>query len=142
MDHTSDSTVLEYRAEFPAPKARVFAALTEARHLEHWFCDSAESDARPGGRIVMRWTGHDASVEPFEARWDVVEPETSCAYQGGHAGYPDGDAGRVGFELSSREGGVTVLVTRHRLPPVARLPKVVARYRAPGQARSSGSPAT
>ena len=45
----------------------------------------------------------------------VLEPPTSCAYEGGHSGYPDSYAGRVGFEIARRGTG-SVLITRHRLP--------------------------
>ena len=31
---------LEFDARFAAPPERVFAALTEARQIAHWFCDA------------------------------------------------------------------------------------------------------
>ena len=109
------ATVLEFRTEFDATPDRVFAALTEARHLEHWLCDSAESHAANGGRLLLRWSRADGVEPPFEARWVVFEPPMACAYEGGNAGYPDGYAGRIGFELGI-DGVRTVLITRHRLP--------------------------
>jgi uncharacterized protein YndB with AHSA1/START domain len=125
---TTGSTVLEYRHDLAVPAERVFAALTESQHLERWLCDKAESDARPGGRIVLHWTGPEASAEPFEARWLVFEPGSSCAWEGGHSGYPDGYAGRVGFELAPQGEG-TVLVTRHRIPARPDYQPVIERYR-------------
>lgn len=128
MTSSGAVTVLEYRTEFPAGPDRVFAALTDPSHLAHWFCHSAEGDPIPGGRIVMRWTGPAATEFPFEGRWVVFGPPQSCAYEGGHAGYPDGYAGRVGFELAARDGG-TVLVTRHRIPSRPDYASVIATYR-------------
>ncbi len=116
MTSSSTATVLlEYRTELSAPPARVFAALTGAEHLARWFCDAAESVPAPGGRLSMRWSRPGSSAQAFEGRWVVFRPTTSCAYDGGHAGYPDGYAGRVGFELAPLGTG-TVLITRHRLP--------------------------
>ena len=120
--------LLEFRNEFAAPPARVFAALTEAEHLAHWFCDQAESDAAVGGRVTMRWTRPDSSPQAFEGRWAVFQAPLSCAYDGGHTGYPDGYAGRVGFELHAGDRG-TVLITRHRLPQRLDYEPIAERYR-------------
>lgn len=109
------TTLLEFRTELGAPPERVYAALTEGQHLTHWFCDQADSDPTEGGKVTLRWTRDDASPEPFIGHWLVLQPPTSCAFEGGHSGYPDGYAGRVGFEIARKEGG-SVLITRHRLP--------------------------
>lgn len=53
---------VELTRVFEAPRERVFAAWTQARHLAQWFSPkgftipSCEADARPGGefRLVMR----------------------------------------------------------------------------------------
>ncbi|MGH7731358.1 MAG: SRPBCC family protein [Candidatus Eiseniibacteriota bacterium] len=107
--------LLEFRTEIAAPPGRVFAALTEAEDLVRWFCDEAESQPAPGGRLTLRWVRPGPSPVPFEGRWVVFEAPSSCAYDGGHAGYPDSYAGRVGFEVAPGGPG-TVLITRHRLP--------------------------
>jgi uncharacterized protein YndB with AHSA1/START domain len=122
------SVVLEFRTELPAPPDRVFAALTEGPHLERWFCDRAEVHPVKGGRLLLRWSREGSAPEAFEARWVVFEPEVSCAYEGGHDGYPDGYAGRVGFELAPQGDG-TVLVTRHRLPARPDYETIATRYR-------------
>jgi len=112
---TTATILLEFRSELAAPPARVFAALTEGHHLARWFCDRARSDAALGGRLILMWTKPGSSPQPFDARWAVFEAPHACAYDGGHAGYPDGYAGRVGFELTAGGPG-TILITRHRLP--------------------------
>ncbi len=120
---------LEYRTELAAPPARVFAALTEGAELLRWFCDRAASAPIPGGRLTLSWDGPDASERPFEGHWVVLRKPGSCAYEGGHAGYPDGYAGRVGFELAPVAGG-TVLITRHLLPARPDYEPIAERYRA------------
>lgn len=122
------TNLLEFRTELPVPVERVFAALTEGDHLARWFCDEAESMAAPGGRISARWTKTGSSSQPFDGRWVVFQPPVACAYEGGHAGYPDGYAGRVGFELASRGEGA-VLITRHRLPARPDYEAILADYR-------------
>lgn len=122
------TTTLEFRSELGALPERVFASLTESDPLARWFCDHAASHATPGGRLTLRWSGPDASPEAFEGRWVVFRPPVACAYEGGHAGYPDGYAGRVGFELAAL-GGDTLLIVRHRLPARADYETIVERYR-------------
>ncbi|MEQ1832396.1 MAG: SRPBCC domain-containing protein [Candidatus Eisenbacteria bacterium] len=106
---------LEFTVTLATEAATVFAALTEARLLSRWFCDACESEPRVNGRLVMRWTRAGSSREPFEARWVQFEPGTRAAFQGGHAGYPGGNAGTVWFELAAHEGGTRLTVT-HTLP--------------------------
>jgi uncharacterized protein YndB with AHSA1/START domain len=124
------TTLLEFRTELAASSERVFSALTEGGQLARWFCDQAESVPIPGGRLTARWTRPDSSPQPFDGRWVVFQRPSSCAYEGGHSGYPDGYAGRVGFELADRvAGGGSVLITRHRLPARPDYEQVVAVYR-------------
>jgi uncharacterized protein YndB with AHSA1/START domain len=120
---------LTFETEVAAPRSRLFAALTEARHLEHWLCAGATSDPRPGGELVMTWDGPGASAEPFRGQWTAVTPPDACGYHGGHAEYPDGDAGSVTFELEPMASG-TRLHTRHTLPGHSDYEPVAARYRA------------
>lgn len=126
MDKTT--TVLEFRSQVAAPPDRVFAALTEGRHLSGWFCDHAESQPTNGGRLILSWAREGSTEEPFLGRWVVFETNLACAYEGGHPGYPDGYAGRVGFEMVGLLDG-TMLVTRHRLPARPDYEPIAARYR-------------
>ena len=121
--------VLEFHDRLAAPPEQVFAALTEPDRLARWFCDRAESASGEGGRLVLDWDRPGASPEPFIGRWVEFHPPSACAYEGGHAGYPDGYAGRVAFEISAHGAGAA-LVTRHSLPQRADYEPIAARYRA------------
>ena len=108
--------VLTYRLVLMAPETRVFAAVTEARHLVRWFCDECESESRVGGLLVMRWTRPGGSGEAFQARWIEWEPPDRAGFEGGHSGYPGGRAGVVRFVVEPVTGGGTVLRVAHELP--------------------------
>ncbi len=53
---------IEKRVLVQADPQLVYEALTNARHLAHWFCDRATSDPRVGGELTALWkagrTGH------------------------------------------------------------------------------------
>ena len=106
---------LVFAVAFAAPPERVFAALTEARHLQGWFCDLCESEPRVHGRLMMRWNRPGSSREPFEARWVEFAPPVRAGFQGGHVGYPAGDAGTVWYVLAREASGTRLTVT-HTLP--------------------------
>lgn len=124
---------LEFRAEFAAPPERVFAALTEARHLMRWFCDEAVSETgpapagAPGGRLMLRWNRPQSSKEAYEGRWTVFDPPRACDFEGGHAGYPEGYAGHVHCAFAPQEGG-TVLQVWHEFPSRQEYEPFVARF--------------
>lgn len=107
--------VIELTLDVAAARERVFAALTEPLELEHWFCHHAVCEPRLGGRIELHWRGAGATPDPFVGRWVQFDAHEACAYQGGHAGYPDGDAGTVLFELVPLSAGTQVRV-RHTFP--------------------------
>lgn len=83
---TFDVTV---EREFDAPIERVWDAWTTAEGLREWWgptgfsCPRAETDIRPGGRILVtmrapaEWGGSE-----YHNRWDIteVEPPTRLAY--------------------------------------------------------------
>ncbi len=118
---------LELALDLLAPPSRVFAALTEARHLERWFCDFAESDPRPGGRLLMGWTKPCSSPEPYEAEWVAFDPPRLCAHEGGHSGYPDGYSGRIDLALTPAGEGTRLAVT-HAFPPRREYERFVETY--------------
>ncbi len=103
--------VLEFDADLAAPPERVFAALTEGRHLARWFCDACESDPEENGRLTMRWHRAYSSPWPYEATWTVVEPPLKASCHGGHQGYPNRDAGTITFTLAADGAGTKLRVT-------------------------------
>ena len=85
--------------EFPAPPQEVWAALTEAEHLEEWFASDVELDLRPGGEGVFRWT----NGEERRAIVEDVQPEERLALRWD-------DEGEVVFTLEPTETGTRVRV--------------------------------
>lgn len=77
----SDTQVVATRT-FRAPRALVFATMTEARHLpnwmtgpEGWTMDICEIDLRPGGRFRWRWTNADGGALEMRGEYrDVTSP--------------------------------------------------------------------
>ena len=106
---------LTFQMPLPAPPARVFAAVTESRHLERWFCDACESEPEAGGRLTMRWHRRHRQVWPYQATWIEFEPNRRCTCRGGHDGYPNRDAGDITFIVHPRGAGAKLEV-RHTLP--------------------------
>ena len=77
----------------------------------------------------MRGPGPHASPEAYEARWQAWNPPHACAFTGGHAGYPDGDAGRIEYFVAE-DGGDTRLHVRHTMPDRDEYEPIAERYRA------------
>ena len=92
-----------------APPDRVWAAVTEARHLADWFADDgAEVEGEIGGQVVLRWKEHGTAlgvVEEFDPprtftmRWSLVDDEPPRP----------GNSTRVRFILEPRGEGSTLL---------------------------------
>ncbi len=69
---------IEHEIFVDAPVARVWAIITEARHIKEWFAfDGAEIDLRPGGALVMTWKEHGA----YHARIEDVDPPYRFSYR-------------------------------------------------------------
>ena len=118
---------LEFRRTLQAPPERVFAALNRAEHLARWFCDSAESDPRDGGALVLTWQRSGSSEQPFTGTWVAFQAPRMCAFEGGQPAHPDGYGGHVEWTLAAVEGG-TLLVTVHRMPPRMEYAPLAATY--------------
>jgi uncharacterized protein YndB with AHSA1/START domain len=92
-----------------APPDRVWAAITEARHLATWFADDgAEIEREIGGQVLLRWKEHGTALgvieefdppRTFSMRWSLVDTEPPRP----------GNSTRVRFTLEPRGGGGTLL---------------------------------
>ena len=60
-----------------APPERVWAIVTEPRHVARWFSDEAEIDLRPGGAMLLTWHGHGV----YRGRVEAVEPPRRFAFR-------------------------------------------------------------
>ena len=119
---------LTFALPLPAPQARVFAAVTESRHLERWFCDACESEPEDGGRLTMRWHRRRSQVWPYQATWIVFDAPERCTCRGGHEGYPNRDAGEITYVVRTCEEG-TILEVRHSLPDDEEYEPFLRRFR-------------
>jgi uncharacterized protein YndB with AHSA1/START domain len=59
-----------------APPERVWAIVTEPRHVARWFSDEADIDLRPGGAMLLTWHGHGT----YRGRVEAVEPPHRFAF--------------------------------------------------------------
>ncbi len=50
--------VIEREILIEASRERVWAVLTDAKHVAGWFGDAAEIDLRPGGKAAFGWKDH------------------------------------------------------------------------------------
>src|SRR5437879_6303043 len=92
-----------------APQDRVWAVLTVADHVAHWFGDSAEVDLRPGGKMVFGWTEHGNHHAVVER----VEPPGFFSYRWGHGAEVEPAAGNstlVEFTLTPAGSGTMLRV--------------------------------
>ncbi len=119
---------LTFELPLDVPPTRAFAAVTEGRHLERWFCDACESEPEEGGRLTMRWHRRRSQVWPYEATWIEFDSPERCVCRGGHEGYPNRDAGTITFAVRARDGG-SVLEVRHTLPDEATYEPFARRFR-------------
>jgi uncharacterized protein YndB with AHSA1/START domain len=60
-----------------ATPERVWAIVTEPRHVARWFSDEAEIDLRPGGAMLLTWH----RVGAYRGRVEAVEPPRRFAFR-------------------------------------------------------------
>ena len=111
---------IEREIVIAAPPERVWAAITEAKHLGAWFADSgAEVDLRPGGAMILRWRDHGESRAAIER----VEPGRYLSWRWSDAQGADpreGHATLVEFTLTPEADGTRVRVVESGILALAK----------------------
>jgi uncharacterized protein YndB with AHSA1/START domain len=69
--------LIEREVLIEASRERVWAVLTDPKHIAGWFGDKAEMDARPGGRAAFGWSEHGT----FHAVVQRAEPPAFLSYR-------------------------------------------------------------
>ena len=89
-----------------APPERVWAIVTEPRHVARWFSDEAEIDLRPGGEMLLTWHGHGT----YRGRVEAIEPPVRFAFRWLRREDDDGSTTLVEFLLEPEGAGTRLRV--------------------------------
>ena len=107
VESTGDSIRIE--VDLPVPPARAWALLTERQHVANWWGGHVELQARPGGKLVERWS--DGGREVITSG-DVTRCEPPRALEMTWADHDWPGDTRVSLHLSGHDAG-TRLVLDH-----------------------------
>ncbi len=103
----SETRSLEFTQTVEAPVNQIYQAFTGSVALESWFADSAEADARKGGRFYAWWnTGYYAS-----GLFTKLKEDKRVAFSWLGLGEPTPSKVRVAL---STEDGVTQVTVTHK----------------------------
>ena len=89
-----------------APPEKVWAIVTEPRHVARWFSDEVEIDLRPGGAMRLTWHGHGT----YRGRVEAVEPPSRFAFRWLRRENDDGSSTLVEFILAPAGAGTRLRV--------------------------------
>jgi uncharacterized protein YndB with AHSA1/START domain len=133
LDLTSDPKVIAGTRIFDAPRALVFSAWTEPRHLAQWFGPNGFSltthsfEFRPGGtwRFVMH--GPDGRDYQNRVTFDEIVPPERLAYH--HGGEDDVELVQFKTIVTFEDlGGQTKLTLRGIFPSAKERDRVIREY--------------
>ena len=133
IDLTQDPKVIAGTRIFDAPRALVFAAWTEPRHLAQWFGPNGFSltthgfDFRPGG--VWRFVMHGPDGRDYQNRitFDEIMPPERIAYH--HGGADDVEPVQFQTVVTFEDvGGKTKLTMRGIFPSAKERDRVIREY--------------
>ena len=106
---------------------RVWAIVTDPRHVARWFSDEAEIDLRPGGAMALTWHGHGT----YRGRVEAVAPPHRFAFrwlrrEDNEPG--DGTSTLVEFVLAAEGSGTRLRVVESGFQRLAWPEEDKARY--------------
>jgi uncharacterized protein YndB with AHSA1/START domain len=114
---------IERVIDIDAPIDVVWTVITEPKHINSWFTDSAALDLRPGGEGHFAWDGKGTSRKNVNLRVERLEPPHFFSFRWD---YPDGDdptetnAPLVEFSLEAQGGLTRLRLVESGLENVAR----------------------
>jgi uncharacterized protein YndB with AHSA1/START domain len=92
--------IVEDTISIKAPAARVFKALTEGDEIARWWPKAAQSDPKPGGKLVLTWFND----SKMESKFEKFVPNKEVAYPF----YIE----HLSFTLNEKDGATELLI-RH-----------------------------
>src|SRR6478672_12910091 len=111
--------VLRREVQIAAPRASVFAFLTDPEKILSWIGAEATTETHPGGLYLVKGIGSSANVARGAFR--EVVPVHRLAYSFGWEGseeVPPG-SGLIEIDLLDRDGGTLLQMTHSGLPNAA-----------------------
>jgi uncharacterized protein YndB with AHSA1/START domain len=112
-----DSLIVRRETYIDAPRATVFAFLTDPDKIVNWIGAGAEAEPHPGGIYLLKGVGGDDSRVARGAFREVV-PVHRLAYSfgwDGHEQVPPGSS-LIEIDLMERDGGTLLRMTHNGLP--------------------------
>ena len=73
--------VIERELHVRAPVERVWQVITDPGYVARWLGDSAEIELRPGGRLVLGWSGDSDCSGEFHGVVERVDPPRAFAFR-------------------------------------------------------------
>ena len=114
----SESFVLRRETHIAAPRATVFAFLTDPDKILSWMGAEAETEAHPGGLYLVKGIGGRVARGAFRE----VVPVHRLAYSFGWDGDEEVPPGSslIEIDLIDRDGGTLLRMTHSGLPTAAK----------------------
>jgi uncharacterized protein YndB with AHSA1/START domain len=114
--------ILKFKHTLKAPAAAVYRAFSSSTALREWFCDAAQADPRPGGRLYMWWvSGYYTSGE-----FIALTPNKKLTFTWHGKGEPAPT--RVTVSLAAKRDSTVLTVTQDRLGPAKIWAPIAAQY--------------
>jgi uncharacterized protein YndB with AHSA1/START domain len=112
----TEALVVQREIQIAAPRASVFAFLTDPEKIVSWMGAEAETEAQPGGLYLVKGVANAANVACGSFR--EVVPVHRLAYSFGWEGSDEVPPGSslVEIDLFEREGGTLLRLTHRGLP--------------------------